>query len=44
VKASGGIETLDDVLAMINAGAGRAGSPAALEIMKRAARRDRVAT
>jgi deoxyribose-phosphate aldolase len=44
VKASGGIETLDDVLAMINAGAGRTGSSAALEIMKRAAKRDRVAT
>jgi deoxyribose-phosphate aldolase len=33
VKASGGLETLDDVLVMINAGAGRIGSPAALEIL-----------
>jgi deoxyribose-phosphate aldolase len=33
VKASGDLETLDRVLAMINAGAGRIGSPAALEIM-----------
>jgi deoxyribose-phosphate aldolase len=37
VKASGGVETLDDALAMINAGAGRIGSPFALEIMSHAA-------
>jgi deoxyribose-phosphate aldolase len=42
VKASGAVETLEDVLAMINAGAGRIGSPSAVEIMKRAAKRDRV--
>ena len=41
VKASGGVETLDDVLTMVNAGAGRIGSEAALEIMQRAARLDR---
>lgn len=34
VKASGGIETLDDVVAMIDAGAGRIGSAAALEILE----------
>jgi deoxyribose-phosphate aldolase len=37
VKACGGIETLDDVVAMINAGAGRIGSAAAVEILERAA-------
>ena len=37
VKASGGVESLDDALAMINAGAGRIGSPFALEIMSYAA-------
>jgi deoxyribose-phosphate aldolase len=42
VKAAGGVETLDDVLAMINAGAGRIGSPAALQIMASAAKLDRV--
>jgi deoxyribose-phosphate aldolase len=42
VKASGGLETLDDVLAMINAGAGRIGSATALEIVARAAKLDRV--
>ncbi|HEY7002697.1 MAG TPA: deoxyribose-phosphate aldolase [Gaiellaceae bacterium] len=42
VKASGGVETLDDVLAMINAGAGRIGSTAALEILAAAASLDRV--
>ena len=34
VKASGGIETLDDVVAMINAGAGRIGSAAAVDILE----------
>jgi deoxyribose-phosphate aldolase len=33
VKASGGIDTLDDVVAMINAGAGRIGSAAAIDIL-----------
>jgi deoxyribose-phosphate aldolase len=42
VKASGGLETLDDVLAMVNAGAGRIGSPLAMTIMDVAARPDRV--
>ncbi|MEO8290302.1 MAG: deoxyribose-phosphate aldolase [Gaiellaceae bacterium] len=42
VKASGGIETLDDVLTMVNAGAGRIGSPAALDILSGAAQLDRV--
>ena len=42
VKASGGVGTLDDALAMINAGAGRIGSPFALEIMAHAAKLDRV--
>jgi deoxyribose-phosphate aldolase len=42
VKASGGVETLDDAIAMINAGAGRVGSPSALEIMDGAAGLDRV--
>jgi deoxyribose-phosphate aldolase len=41
VKAAGGVETLDDVLTMVNAGAGRIGSPVALDIMGRAARLDR---
>jgi deoxyribose-phosphate aldolase len=34
VKASGGIETLDDVLAMTNAGAGRIGSSSAIQILE----------
>jgi deoxyribose-phosphate aldolase len=34
VKACGGIETLDDVVAMINAGAGRIGSAAAVDILE----------
>jgi deoxyribose-phosphate aldolase len=34
VKASGGIRTLDDVLTVINAGAGRVGSAAALDILE----------
>jgi deoxyribose-phosphate aldolase len=33
VKASGGIHSLDDVVAMINAGAGRIGSAAAIDIL-----------
>jgi deoxyribose-phosphate aldolase len=33
VKASGGIDTLDDVIAMINAGAGRIGSAHAIDIL-----------
>jgi deoxyribose-phosphate aldolase len=33
VKACGGIETLEDVQAMVNAGAGRIGSAAALELL-----------
>jgi deoxyribose-phosphate aldolase len=33
VKASGGIETLDDVVAVINAGAGRIGSAVAVDIL-----------
>ena len=37
VKASGGIDTLEDVAAMINAGAGRIGSAAALDILAPAA-------
>jgi deoxyribose-phosphate aldolase len=37
VKASGGIDTLDDVIAMINAGAGRIGSAAAIDILAPAA-------
>ena len=37
VKAFGGIETLDDVVAMINAGAGRIGSAVALDILEPAA-------
>jgi deoxyribose-phosphate aldolase len=44
VKASGGVETLDDALAMINAGAGRIGSPFALEIVTYAAGLDRVSS
>jgi deoxyribose-phosphate aldolase len=44
VKASGGVETLDDAIAMINAGAGRIGSPFALEIVTYAAGLDRVST
>jgi deoxyribose-phosphate aldolase len=36
VKASGGIETLDDVVAMINAGAGRIGSAAAVHLLESA--------
>jgi deoxyribose-phosphate aldolase len=42
VKASGGVDTLEDVLAMVNAGAGRIGSPAALDIMSGAVQLDRV--
>lgn len=42
VKASGGVETLEDVLTMVNAGAGRIGSPAALDIMSGATQLDRV--
>ena len=42
VKASGGVETLDDALAMVNAGAGRIGSQLALDIMAHAAKLDRV--
>ena len=42
VKASGGVETLEDVLALINAGAGRIGSPSAPEILAHAAGLDRV--
>jgi deoxyribose-phosphate aldolase len=42
VKASGGLQSLEDVLAMINAGAGRIGSPAALEIIRKASKLDRV--
>jgi deoxyribose-phosphate aldolase len=34
VKACGGIETLDDVVTMINAGAGRTGSAAAVDILE----------
>jgi deoxyribose-phosphate aldolase len=34
VKASGGIDTLDDVVAMINAGAGRIGSAAAVDMLE----------
>jgi len=34
VKACGGVETLDEVVAMINAGAGRIGSTAAVEILE----------
>ena len=34
VKASGGVETLDDVVALINAGAGRIGSAAAVDILE----------
>jgi deoxyribose-phosphate aldolase len=34
VKACGGIETLEDVVAMINAGAGRIGSAAAVEMLE----------
>jgi deoxyribose-phosphate aldolase len=34
VKACGGIETLDDVITMINAGAGRTGSAAAVDILE----------
>lgn len=37
VKACGGIETLDDVVAMIDAGAGRIGSAVALDILEPAA-------
>lgn len=37
VKAAGGVETLADVLTMVNAGAGRIGSAAAVEIMQGAA-------
>ena len=33
VKASGGIETIEDVLAMVNAGAGRIGSPVAVDLL-----------
>ena len=33
VKASGGIETLEDVYAMVNAGAGRIGSPVAVDLL-----------
>jgi deoxyribose-phosphate aldolase len=44
VKASGGVETLDDALAMINAGAGRIGSTYALEIVTYAAGLDRVSS
>ncbi len=44
VKASGGVETLEDALAMINAGAGRIGSPCALEIVTYAAGLDRVSS
>jgi deoxyribose-phosphate aldolase len=44
VKASGGVETLEDALAMINAGAGRIGSPFALEIVTYAAGLDRVSS
>jgi len=33
VKASGGIETLDDVYAMVNAGAGRIGSAVAVDLL-----------
>ena len=42
VKASGGLDTLDDALAMVNAGAGRIGSPLALEIMAHASKLNRV--
>jgi deoxyribose-phosphate aldolase len=42
VKASGGVETLEDALAMVNAGASRIGSPLAVEIMAEAAKLDRV--
>jgi deoxyribose-phosphate aldolase len=34
VKASGGVDTLDDVVAMINAGAGRIGSAAAADMLE----------
>jgi deoxyribose-phosphate aldolase len=34
VKASGGAETREDVVALINAGAGRIGSPAAVDILE----------
>ena len=44
VKASGGVETLEDALGMINAGAGRLGSPFALEIVTYAAGLDRVSS
>jgi deoxyribose-phosphate aldolase len=37
VKACGGIETLDEVVAMIDAGAGRIGSTAAVDILEPAA-------
>jgi deoxyribose-phosphate aldolase len=33
VKASGGIETIEDVLARVNAGAGRIGSPVAVDLL-----------
>jgi deoxyribose-phosphate aldolase len=33
VKASGGIETIEDVLTMVNAGAGRIGSPVAVDLL-----------
>lgn len=39
VKASGGIRTLDDALAMINAGADRIGASASCEIMEKFLRR-----
>jgi deoxyribose-phosphate aldolase len=44
VKASGGLEALDDVLTMINAGAGRVGSPSALDILADTTKPDRVPT
>ena len=33
VKASGGIETIEDVLALVNAGAGRIGSAVAVDLL-----------
>jgi deoxyribose-phosphate aldolase len=44
VKAFGGIETLEDALAIVNAGAGRIGSAFALDIIGEAAGLDRVSS
>jgi deoxyribose-phosphate aldolase len=42
VKAAGGVETLEEALTIINAGAGRVGSASALDILSEAAGVDRV--